>query len=161
MKKLRRVLAILLVVNLIIGMQYNTVNASGGETPNEGIVMAEYDLEKGGIQTFNGNDEDGEYEIIIEELKDGARIANGTYKVTKTSANAWTAGFYVKINSNKFTNAYGKFYEAMKGTISSVALVKNSSTKVTMSFVYKTVDESKTKGICAQIKEEKLVVNKV
>ncbi len=116
-------------------------------------------MEKGGIQTFNGKNEDGEYEIVIEELKDGARIANGTYKVTKTSANAWTAGFYVKISSNKFTNAYGTFYEAMKGTISSVALVKNSSTKVTLSFTYKTTKENKETGICAQLKEKKLVVS--
>lgn len=156
-----RVLVILLVVNLIIGIQCNTVNASGGETPNEGIVMVEYDLEKGGIQTFNGKDEDGEYEIIIEELKGSERIANGTYKVTKTSTNAWTAGFYVKISSNKFTNAYGAFYEAMKGTISGGGLVKNSSTKVTLSFTHCVEGKTKNRGICAQISGGKLAVNKL
>lgn len=86
------------------------------------------------------------------------RVDAGTYKITY-DATGWTAGFYVKVSSNKFTSMYSPFYSLNWGSISNAKPAKNSDTKVTFSFQYKAVVVFDT-GVIAQITNENLVVSK-
>ena len=121
-----------------------------------------YDLEEGGTQVFHLTEEDGSSsEIIIEPVPSVFRISNGTYKISRTSKGNWTASFYITVNSNKIIKAYNKSCKALRGTISKIALTKNSSSKTTLSFTYKSIVFNATTGIVATIKGRKLSVTKL
>lgn len=52
---------------------------------NDDTNEMEYDMERGGKQFFTIKEKDGEEsEIIIEEIPENERVANGTYKITRT-----------------------------------------------------------------------------
>lgn len=116
-----------------------------------------YDLEEGGTQVFHLTEEDGSSsEIVIEPVPSVFRISNGTYKISKTVKNRWTASFYVSISSNKITKAYNKSCNALVGKISASSLVRNSSTKATLTFTYKRLHSTNSISIIATIKNGKL-----
>lgn len=78
-------------------------------------------------------DEDGEVtEVVIEEIKTNARIANGNYKVSYKNPGAWETGFYVEISSNKIASAYSPFHSVATGMIIYPSLARKSKTKVTL-----------------------------
>lgn len=119
-----------------------------------------YDLEKGGTQVFHLTEEDGSSsEIVIEPVPSVFRISNGTYKISKTVKNRWTASFYVSISSNKITKAYNKSCKALVGKISASSLVRNSSTKATLEFSIKHATINVPIKITAYIKNNKLAVS--
>lgn len=121
---------------------------------------AVYDLEKGGTQVFHLTEEDGSSsEIVIEPVPSVFRIGNGTYKISKTVKNCWSASFYVSISSNKITKAYNKSCKALTGKITASSLVRNSSTKATLEFSIKHVATNIPIKIIAYIKNQKLVVS--
>lgn len=96
MKETKRIIAILLIPILLF-MQNGIVSA---ETLSREAV---YDLEKGGTQTFLVQDENGEIgEVVICQVDENARMTDGKYKVSYDHKGAWQAGFYVKIENNKF-----------------------------------------------------------
>lgn len=119
-----------------------------------------YDLEEGGTQIFHLTEEDGSSsEIVIEPVPSVFRISNGTYKISKTVKNRWTASFYVSISSNKITKAYNKSCKALVGKISASSLVRNSSTKATLTFFIKYANIDVSIKIIAYIKNNKLAVS--
>lgn len=121
---------------------------------------AEYDLGKGGAQTFYiENKEGGLEKVIIEEVKSNARIVDNIYKITYDAPN-WTAGFYVKIVGNKITKAYSPFYSVLTGSISSDSLTLNNSLKATYAFKYKYLLITYSTGIIANIVNSNLVVSR-
>ena len=74
--------------------------------------------ELGGTQSFEMVDENGEEtEIVVEEVLGIARVANGTYKISRNKKGYWTAGFYIDIKGNKLVKAHDKFYKVIKGSI--------------------------------------------
>lgn len=105
--------------------------------PNNLRVLASYDMNIGGTQSFEYMDESGEMCLfIVTEMYSMSRIANGTYKIEHTRGGAWVAGFYVTVSGNKITSAYGAYNQAFIGNIISDVLIKNSSTRATYSFIY-------------------------
>lgn len=136
----------------------NAEDASAEEVVTE-IQGVEYDLEKGGTQSFEILDEDGEEtEIIVEEMPGTARVAKGTYKITGKKL-YWTAGFYVDISGNRLVKAHDKFYKATNGNISNTKLTKNSDAQATLSFMYKQGSVSKMNGVKAKIINKKLIMS--
>ena len=96
----------------------NAEDIGTGSTETEMQEAAEYDLEKGGTQSFEMVDENGEEtEIVVEEVLGIARVANGTYKISRNKKGYWTAGFYIDIKGNKLVKAHDKFYKVIKGSI--------------------------------------------
>ena len=134
------------------------VNEDGAEIDIQ--ELAEYDLEKGGTQSFEIVDEDGEEtEIVVEEVPGKVRVANGTYRITGKKKYAWTAGFCVKISGNRFTKVYGSFYKTTRGGIQNARLVKNSDAQATLSFIH-SYDNFKGKvGVKAKIINKKLLMS--
>ncbi len=119
-----------------------------------------YDLEEGGTQVFHLTEEDGSSsEIVIEPVPSVFRISNGTYKISKTVKNRWSASFYVSISSNKITKAYNKSCKALAGKISDSSLVRNSNTKATLAFSIKHANIKVPIKIIAYIKNNKLAVS--
>ena len=119
---------------------------------------AEYDLEEGGTQSFEIVDENGEEtEIIIEEVPGIARVANGTYKITRNRKGCWTAGFYVDVKENRFVKAHDKFYKIIKGSIKDIRLSKESNIQATLTLRYNN-GLTKISKIRAKISNRKLVV---
>lgn len=112
-----------------------------GSTETEMQESAEYDLEKGGTQSFEMVDENGEEtEIVVEEVPGIARVANGTYKISRNKKGNRTAGFYIDIKGNK-------------GTM----LSKDSNTQATLTLKFDG-DIIEISKVRAKISNEKLVV---
>lgn len=98
---------------------------------------AVYDLEKGGIQTFEVLDKNNNtVEVTIKELVSKTKVSNGSYEITYNSLGCWTAGFIVDISNNKITRAYGPFHYTLTGFIRNAALAHISSTKAIYRFNY-------------------------
>lgn len=164
MKRVMKKMCIVFSLCLIAaGVPLEAVNASELSVDETGDVIeeqAEYDMEAGGTQTFEVIDEDGEEEeVIIEEMPRIARVAKGTYKITRKKKGAWSAGFYVDISSNKITRAYDKFYSTSKGRISNAKLTRNSNVQATLSFSYTNTNFSDRVGVRAKIINKKLVTS--
>lgn len=163
MKKflLKNILTFILFVSICNSLFFSyTVDAKEDSTDLQ--VLATYDLEKGGIQTFHTTDLDGNDVIItIEEIENNARISNGSYKVTYEHTLFWTAGFSITIASNKITSAYSPFYSVAWGSISSPLLTLNSSTKATYKFIHKAGLLSTTTGVVATISGTTLNVSRL
>lgn len=161
-QKMRRIFTVLGLCVAVAVVPAGIVNAE--DTGAEEVVTetqdVEYDLEKGGTQSFEIVDEDGEEtEIIVEEMPGVARIANGTYKITGKRKLCWTAGFYVDISGNRIVRAHDKFYKATNGKISNAKLTKNSDAQTALSFTYKQGSVSKMNGVKAKILNKKLLVS--
>lgn len=151
----KKIFSVGLVVVLILT---NAFVVSASEPPTEAV----YDLEKGGTQTFVVEGKDGEVQqITIEEVAGNTRVADDTYKVSLSSPGAWTAGFYVKISSNKITQAYSPFYSTIVGNIQSAKLVRNSSSKATYSFIYNVAFLNFDTGVIATVSGTELKVSKI
>lgn len=160
-QKMRRIFTVLGLCVAVAVVPAGIVNAE--DTSAEEVVTeaqdVEYDLEKGGTQSFEILDEDGEEtEIIVEEMPGMARVAKGTYKITGKKLN-WTAGFYVDISGNRIVKAHDKFYKAKRGSISNAKLTKNSDAQSTLSFTYKDGNYPKTNGVKAKILNKKLIMS--
>ncbi|EOS70908.1 hypothetical protein C818_00916 [Lachnospiraceae bacterium MD308] len=133
------------------------VNEDGAEIDIQESV--EYDLEKGGTQSFEIVDEDGEEtEIIVEEVPGKVRVASKTYKITGRYREKWTAGFYIDVNNNRITRAHDKFYKVTKGSISNMRLLKESDAQATLSFKYSFATVKKNSKVVAKILNKRLIV---
>lgn len=155
LRKMKRIFTSLGLCVALAAALVGTVNAQeadvgGAET--EVQVLAEYDLEKGGTQSFAFVDENGEEtEIVVEEVPGTDRVANGTYKITGKMKYLWKAGFCVNISANRLTKVYGAFYNATRGSIRNAKLVKNSDAQATLSFAYLHDNISGKAGVKAKI----------
>ena len=135
----------------------NTFIVSAAEPQEEAI----YDLEKGGIQTFVIEGADGEIQTItIEEVESKTRVADDTYRISCETIN-WEAGFYVKVANNQITSAYSPFHTVLRGSIQEASLVRNSSVKVTYSFIYKLTVFKFDTGVMATISNSSLKVTQM
>lgn len=147
----KRIFSVGLVVALVLT---NVFVVSASEPQTEAV----YDLKKGGTQTFVVEGKDGEtQQVVIEEVTSNARVADDTYKV-KIETSGWTAGFYIKVSNNKITSAYSPFHTALRGSIESPSLDRNSNVKVTYSFIYKWTLLKYNTGVVASITNSNLVV---
>lgn len=162
MKKLFALLTLCVMVTGIV--QPTRVSAAElpeneAENLSEGYV--EYDFEAGGTQNFEVTDENGEEaEIVIEELPGMARVAKGTYKISKTQKGAWTVGFYVDVSANRIVKAYGKFYKAIKGSIYETTLTKNSDAQATLSFRHKYGNHMERRSVIVKIVNKRFRISK-
>lgn len=153
MKVFKRSSAVFAMIMVLI---LNIMSLSAGELPKEAV----YDLEKGGTQHFILQDEEGKItEVVIEEIKTNARIANGNYKVSYKNPGIWEAGFYVEISANKIASAYSPFHSVATGMILYPNLARNSETKVTYSFLYKQAASNYSTGVIAEMSGTDLVVS--
>ena len=153
MKVLKKSSAVFVMIMVLI---LNIMSVSASEISKEVV----YDLKKGGTQQFILLDEDGKVtEVVIEEIKTNARIANGNYKVSYKNPGAWEAGFYVEISANKIVSAYSPFHSVATGMILYPSLARNSETKVTYSFLYKQAAMNYSTGVIAQMSGTNLVVS--
>ena len=150
----RKIMALILICVLLVT---TCTNVLAKEVSTEAV----YNLQLGGMQTFIIRDYDGEIaEVVIEEMENKSRVANGNYKVTYKNTGAWEAGFYVEISSNQIVSVYSPFYSVATGSISQATLVRNSTVKATLSFIYKLAIMSYSCRVVAEIEGTNLVVSK-
>lgn len=170
MRKLRKSVAAFALCGVLAGTQWMNVSAAeigenisdeiAEETEVTSIGEVEYDMEQGGKQVFAIEEEDGEEsELVIEEMPEMARALNKTYKITRTKSKAWTAGFYVKVSSNRITKMYNRFYHTIMGKISNVKLSKESDAEVKLTFLYSLDGHKKISGVKAKILNKKLIAS--
>lgn len=168
MRKFKKSMAAFVLCGVLTGTQWMNVSAAeiGENIPEEITEETEttnssevnYDIEQGGKQVFTIEEEDGEEsELVIEEMPGGARVANGTYKITRTKTGVWTAGFYIKVSSNRITKVYNKFYKAIRGKISNVKLSKESDSEGRLAFQYDFNGNKKMCGVKVKILNKKLI----
>lgn len=94
MKRGKKIVSLLLTMMLFIQCSAISYAKEPDSLPQEAV----YDLQKGGTQTFEIVESDGNKAIVtISEEKAISRIANGSYNVKYTSVGCWTAGFKVSI----------------------------------------------------------------
>lgn len=100
-------------------------------------AVVEYDLTCSETQTFTVLDANGEvYSVTFEPLAPVSRIASGSYRITKTKPNAWTASMVITISNNAITKA-GSPSVSYPGTkIISQTATRNSGTTATLRFKY-------------------------
>lgn len=164
----RRTMVAFVLCGIMAGTQWMNVSAAEigenvpdaitEETEVTSIGEVNYDMEQGGKQVFTVEEEDGEEsELVIEEIPGKARVANGTYKITRTKPRAWTAGFYIKVSSNRITKVYNRFYKAIKGNISNVKLSKESDSEGRLAFQYDFSGKKKMCGVKVKILNKKLI----
>ena len=153
MRKIKCFAVLLLALSIWINQG---IALKAAEAENEAV----YDLTAGGVQSFMIEGPEGEQEqIIIEEIQKTGRIANDTYKVT-VKASAWTAGFYVDIQSNRIVKAHSPFYSVTIGKISDAVLKCISSTEAGYTFVHTVLLKFNT-GVKATINNKNLIVAKI
>ncbi len=161
-KRLKQVFAVFGLCAVMAAVPAGVVNAEdagSGSTEMDVQGQAEYDLEKGGTQSFEIVDENGkETEIVVEEVPGIARVANGTYKITGKLKGHWTAGFYIDIKGNRLIKAHDKFYKVTKGSISNMRLQKESDAQATLTLNYKINDFTKISKVRVKILNKKLMV---
>lgn len=168
MRKLRKSVAAFALCGVLAGTQWMNVSAAeiGENIPDEiteetevtSIGEVDYDMEQGGKQVFTIEEEDGEEsELVIEEMPGGARVASGTYKITRTKPKTWTAGFYIKVSSNRITKVYNRFYKAIRGNITNVKLSKESDAEGRLVFRYDFSGTKKMYGVKVKILNKKLI----
>lgn len=123
------VLTLLITVGVITPL---TIKADSSN-----VSSANYDISKGGAQTFTLANENNEVSYVtITELNSLSKVANGTYQVSYTSPGAWRAGFIVSVSKNTFTSAYSPYCSAITGRIITAGLNRNSSTRVSYNISY-------------------------
>lgn len=160
MKKLQRVLSTVLVV-LVMSI-FSVVKVEAGDVAESSPEAAYYDLEKGGTQSFQLTDENGEEAyVVVEEVPGLSRVANGTYRVSYTCTGAWQAGFQVNISGNKITRAHSSYHKALAGTIGQTNLTRDNSTMASYRFFYQLAGVGKSTGVRGSISGGKLRVSKI
>lgn len=121
---------------------------------------ASYNLQKGGIQSFYVENENGEIdEIVIEEIPNKTRMDAGTYKVAYKTI-SWTAGFYVIIVNNKIEAAHSPFHSVITGNIHNTSLIQDNSTQATYAFLYESSSLTYDTGVIATISNLELIVKR-
>ena len=151
----RKAKGILSTILVLVTVITNSFYVCASEIETE----AAYDLEKGGIQTFFIQNEDGEIDVItIEEVK--ARMGAGIYKVV-CEENGWTAGFYIIIVDNQIQAVHSPFYSTTVGEITNCSLIRNSSIKATYAFVYYIKPIKESTGVIATISNSQSKVSKI
>lgn len=141
----------------------NTVHAHENEV-SKFSEEAIYDLTIGGTQIFKIMDSTGNIAYItVSEEPSLSRIGNGTYKITYTEPQFWTAGFYATIKSDSIISAKDKFYSALSGTVIQSKLILESSKQASHYFTYKfgTTTLSKSTGVRAIIFGTSLKISKI
>ena len=85
-----------------------SVTAAADEKNTDELV---YEMTAGvGSQEISYIDEAGDEVVLsVEYIQPFARIAQGTYKVSKTVKGSWTASYNVKINSKRTDHSGDKF----------------------------------------------------
>ena len=126
----------------------------------ENEPTATYDLTRGGIQTFNCKDFDGNDVIItITELPSLTRnLENRTYAVSCHSLLSWKAGYNVVIYNNSISSVNSPYYTCLIGSINSASLRKDSSKQATLRFIYKAGGLNITTGVRTNIIDKQLKV---
>ncbi|WP_291292339.1 DUF5626 family protein [Enterococcus sp.] len=145
------------LVACLLGFAGGSLVASADESHPEELV---YELTAGTErQEISYLDEAGEEVVLsVEYVQPLARIAKGTYKVSKTVKGSWTASYNVKIDSKeKITAATDLSIKALKGSITSSSLT-HTSTKATCSFKQKAGTITTSASVTATISNGKLVV---
>lgn len=120
-----------------------------------------YDLQKGGVQEFQLTDKEGDiYYVIVEEVEEVKRVADGAYKISFNAPGLWMAGFFVRISNNQIKSAYSPFYQTVVGNILSPSLILNSSVEANYKFVYKNLLSFST-GVRAKMSSSELKISKI
>ncbi len=101
--------------------------------PDNSVV---YDIEQGGFQQFEVEDDQGDtYIITVEEEPQffimASNVKNGTYKITKEKALQWKASYKIDVSNNKITRAHSASATAFTGSFKSLLLKVDSSTQAT------------------------------
>lgn len=166
MKSVKQAAIVLSLCVAMAGGQCMGVNAAEAsesiqeETVPETVTEVEYDMEKGGTQTFVVEDADGEEsEIVIEEMPGTARVASGEYKIRRTKTGLWKAGFIIKVQTNRITKLYGEFCNPIRGSVSKISLKKVSDAEGVLSFGYHLAGNNKKSGIKAKILNNKIIAS--
>lgn len=120
-------------------------------------AVVEYDLTCSETQTFTVLDANGEvYYVTFEPLAPVSRIASGSYRITKTKPNAWTASMVITISNNAITKA-GSPSVSYPGTkIISQTATRNSGTTATLLFRYSLNSQSYSDGFKAVLSGSKI-----
>lgn len=101
--------------------------------PDNNVV---YDIDQGGLQQFQVEDNQGEtYTITIEEEPQfsimASSVKNGTYKITKEKALQWKASYKIDVSNNKITRAHSGSTTAFTGSFKSSLLKVDNATQAT------------------------------
>lgn len=102
-----------------------------------------YDLNQGGLQQFEVEDDLGGFYIItVEEqpqfLRSASSVKNGAYKITKERALQWKASYTIDISNNTIVRAHSGTAKALAGKIISAQL-KIDNTKQATYYLKRTI----------------------
>lgn len=115
---------------------FGAKEAQAAETIAQTENTVIYDLEQGGLQQFEVENDLGEsYTITVEKepqfLLATSSVSNGTYKITKERALQWKASYKIDVSNNKITRAHTGSATAYTGSFKSLLLKVDSSTQAT------------------------------
>lgn len=150
---IKKIIISLTVVSLFLS--FNIPVFAAENTPT-----ATYDLTKGGVQTFNCKDSDGNDVLItITEMPVLTRnLENKTYAVSCRSLLSWKAGYNVVIYNNSISSVNSPYYTCLIGSINSASLRKDSSKQATLRFIYKGSGLNITTGVRTNIIDRQLKI---
>lgn len=158
MKKGKQIVT--MVLTMILFIQCGAINYA--KEPDSLPQEAVYDLQKGGTQTFEVVDSDGNKGIVtISEEEAVSRISNGSYNVKYNSIGCWTAGFKVSISNNNFTSAYSPYIDLKAGKAYGQRLALETSKKASFYFTYSFGVGSSLTGVRAVMSGTSLKVSKI
>lgn len=158
MKKGKQIVTMVLTMILFIQCSAISYAKEPDSLPQEAV----YDLQKGGTQTFEVVDLNGNKGIVtISEEEAVSRISNGTYNVKYNSIGCWTAGFKVSISNNNFTSAYSPYVNIITGSVSKKNIKLETSKKASFYFRYMIGLKETTTGVRAVISGTTLKVSKI
>lgn len=168
MKKFFKTKLITLVTILCVFSSFSLTALAAEDTLSEENIsfanIAEYDLSSGKTQTFTLLDPDkNEYFVTIEPLTATSRVDAGSYKVSYSVPNYWTASFVITVSNNKIMNPRNLtvISDNIKVIITSKNLILNSFTLATCKLKYTITSTPHSDGFKAYISNNKLYTSRL
>lgn len=127
---------LMLLVTLLFLFSSVSVLASEetGTLPQE----VTFDLNSNQVQNFVVSDSNREtIKVSLEPLVSSARVANGSYRVTYTVPDTWTAKFIVSVTNNRITAANSLSIQPIACIIVSSNLYLNASSQALLDIGWK------------------------
>lgn len=120
-----------------------------------------YNLEQGGLQQFEVENEFGEeYTITIEEQPHLLRavVSNGTYKITKERALQWKVSYKIDVKGNNITRAHSPSITNYIGNVTSSSLKIDNAKQATYYIKMKILTINSSVNIRAKLQNDKILV---
>ncbi|MBM6615812.1 DUF5626 family protein [Desemzia sp. RIT804] len=158
MKKIVFLLGCLTFFSFVVTTKVYAEEAS--PSPDNSVI---YDIDQGGLQQFEVEDDLGEHYIItVEEEPEffmrASSVNNGTYKITKERALQWKVSYKIDVKGNNITKAHSPSITNYIGSVLSSSLKVDHTKQATYYIKMKILTINSSVNVRAKLQNSSIVV---